>query len=254
MEASARIALVTGGASGLGLASAAAFAAAGMRVAICDLDAAVAREKAAGLPGAGHAGYRMDVSDEGEVAATFAAVERDLGPVGVFANFAGLILLTPDRRPLVAETSVEEWRRTFDVNALGAFLGVREMLRRRRETPVADGRIILIASSAAQLGGYNAPTAYIASKGAVLSLIKAAAREAAPMGITVNGIAPGAIDTPMLRSAMPRDRDEAYAAKVPMGRIGVPEDIAAAAAYLASPGASYVTGTCMDVNGGMRMQ
>jgi 3-oxoacyl-[acyl-carrier protein] reductase len=250
----ARVALVTGGASGLGAATAAAFAEAGMRVAICDINADAARDVAAKLAGGGHASHAMDVCDERGVASNFAAVERDLGPVGVFANFAGLIITTRDKRPRITETSVADWQRTFEVNALGAFIGVREMLRRRQAVSVQDGRIILIASSAAQIGGYNGPSPYIASKGAILSFVKVAAREAAPMGITVNAISPGTIDTPMLRSAMPPERDEAYVVNVPLGRIGRPRDIAAAAAFLASVDAGYITGSCVDVNGGIRMQ
>ena len=249
-----RVALVTGGASGLGAASAAIFATAGMQVAVCDINLEPARSTAAALPGEGHAAFHMDVSDEASVVATFAGVERELGPVAVFANFAGLIITTRNKRPQLVDTGMDEWRRTFDVNAVGAFLGVREMLRCRMKVPVVDGRIILISSSAAQLGGYNGPSAYIASKGAVMSLVKVAAREAAPLGITVNAIAPGVIDTPMLRAAMPPERDAAYVANVPMGRIGLPADIAAAAAFLASPGAGYITGSCIDVNGGIRMQ
>jgi 3-oxoacyl-[acyl-carrier protein] reductase len=254
MAGMARVALITGGGSGLGAATAAAFAEAGMRVAICDLNSEAAGRVAAGLPGGGHVAHHLDVCDEPGMAAAFDAVEKALGPVAVFANFAGLIVTTRDKRPRIIDTSAEEWRRTFEVNALGAFLGVREMLRRREAVPVQDGRIILIASSAAQLGGYNGPSAYISSKGAILSFVKVAAREAAAMGITVNAISPGTIDTPMLRSAMPPERDAAYVVNVPLGRIGRPRDIAAAAAWLASPDAGYVTGSCVDVNGGIHMR
>ncbi len=249
-----RVALVTGGASGLGAATAAAFAEAGMSVAICDLNGDAATDVARSLPNGRHAAHHLDVCDEAGIQAVFAAVERDLGPVAVFANFAGLIITSRDRRPAITDTTAEDWHRTFKVNAFGSFLGVREMLRRRQTTPVKDGRIILIASSAAQIGGYNGPSPYISSKGAVLSFVKVAAREAAPMGITVNAISPGTIDTPMLRSAMPPDRDAAYCLNVPLGRIGHPKDIAAAANFLASPDAGYITGSCVDVNGGIRMQ
>src|SRR5580658_1357481 len=131
MAAMARVALITGGGSGLGAATAAAFAEAGMRVAICDLNSEAAGRVAAGLPGSGHIGHHLDVCDEPGMAAAFDTVEKALGPVAVFANFAGLIVTTRDKRPRIIDTSAEEWRRTFEVNALGAFLGVREMLRRR---------------------------------------------------------------------------------------------------------------------------
>jgi NAD(P)-dependent dehydrogenase (short-subunit alcohol dehydrogenase family) len=250
----ARVAIVTGGASGLGAATAVAFAEAGMSVAVCDINHDGAALVANGLPGGSHSAHIMDVCDEAGVSATFTLVERALGPVAVFANFAGMIITEREKRPQITETSLEEWRRTFEVNALGAFVGVREMLRRRQASPVANGRIILIASSAAQIGGYNGPSPYIASKGAVLSFVKVAAREAAPIGVTVNAISPGTIDTPMLRSAMPPERDAAYCVNIPLGRIGRPRDIAAAAAFLASADAGYITGSCVDVNGGIRMQ
>jgi 3-oxoacyl-[acyl-carrier protein] reductase len=126
-------------------------------------------------------------------------------------------------------------------------------LRRRARKPVQNARIVNISSMAAQNGGVNSPPAYIASKGAVMALTKAAAGEGAALGLTVNCVAPGAIDTPMLRAVMPADRDAVYSQRVPLGRIGTPAEVAAVVCFLASPAASYITGACFDVNGGMRM-
>lgn len=250
-----RVALITGGARGIGRVTAGYFAQAGMRIAIADLNADGAQAAAAELGGGGHRGYGLDVGDEAQVAAVFDSVERDIGPVAVLANFAGIFPWPKSgARPTIIDTPIEEWERTFRINTRGTFLTIREMLRWRTATPVNNGRIISISSSAAQLGGYNGSSAYAASKGAILSLTKVAAREAAPLGITVNAIAPGAIDTPLLREVMPPERDAAYVERVPMGRIGWPQDVAAAALYLASEEASYVTGSCIDVNGGLRMQ
>jgi NAD(P)-dependent dehydrogenase (short-subunit alcohol dehydrogenase family) len=170
-------------------------------------------------------------------------------------NFAGIIVWPiGGARPAITDTSTEEWDRTFAVNSRGAFLCVREMLRRRSKTPVEHGRIILISSSAARIGGYNSPSPYIASKGAILSLTKVAAREAAVLAITVNCVAPGVIDTPMLRSVMACEADAAYNAMVPLGRIGDVADVASAVLFLSSPAAAYITGACLDVNGGIYMQ
>jgi len=250
-----RIALITGGASGLGLATAKAFADAGMTVAIIDLKADAAQKAVSSLPGKGHRGYALDVSRETDVIATFDAVERDLGPVAVLANFAGIVVWPEDKtRPAITKVEMSEWEKTFAVNTTGTFLCIREYLRKRTAKPVPDGRIINIASSAAQIGGYNTSIAYVASKGAILSLTKLAAREAAAMGITVNAISPGTIDTPLLRAVMPVEKDAAYIVNVPLGRVGKPEDIASAAVFLASSGAGYITGSCVDVNGGIRMQ
>lgn len=249
-----RIAIVTGGASGMGLASAQYLAEAGVHVALLDIDSAAAAA-AGSLPGTGHRGLAVDVSQEEDVAAAFATVEAELGPVSILANCAGIFPWpASNERPAITNTSVAEWEQVFAVNALGSFLTLREMLRRRTHRPVEHGRVVNISSSAAQLGGYNGSAAYVASKGAILSLTKLAAREAAPLGITVNAIAPGTIDTPLLRKIMPRERDATYAERIPMGRIGTPSDVVAAFAYLVSPEASYVTGMCLDVNGGLRMQ
>jgi 3-oxoacyl-[acyl-carrier protein] reductase len=250
-----RLALITGGARGMGRVTAGLFSKAGIRIAVADLNADGARESAAALPGEGHRGYGLDVGDEAQVVEAFDAIEREMGPIAVLANFAGIFPWPKSgARPAIIDTPIEEWERTFQINARGSFLTIRELLRRRTKAPTPHGRIINISSSAAQLGGYNGSSAYVASKGAILSLTKVAAREAAPLGVTVNAISPGAIDTPLLREIMPVERDGAYVERVPMGRIGRPEDVAAAALYLASEEASYVTGACIDVNGGLRMQ
>lgn len=252
-----RVALVTGGASGLGLATARRFASDGISVAIADLNRGAAVAAAAELENGPHLGLTMDVSDERAVVDGFDRVEAALGPVAILANFAGVLRLGNGEGSL-ANLTAEEWDKIFAVNTKGAFLGVREMARRRQISPIAHGRIILVSSSNAQLGGYQATAAYIASKGAILSLAKGAARELAPLGITVNAIAPGAIDTPMLRAATVAKGggEGGYSGieRIPARRIGLPDEIAAAAAYLASEGAAYVTGSTIDVNGGLRMQ
>ena len=250
-----RLTLITGAGSGMGQHAAQAFAAAGYRVAAADISRPAAEKTVSALAGSGHRAFVVDISDEVQVARLFDEVERELGAVDVLQTFAGVMIYPSDgKRPSIADSSLSDWERTFAVNSRGTFLCVREFLRRRRGRGVDAGRVITISSSNAQLGGYNGSAAYIASKGAVLSLTKIAAREAAPMGITVNCIAPGAVDSPMLRAVMPRDLDAAHSEKVPMGRIGLPEDVSAAALYLASPAAGYVTGCCIDVNGGLRMQ
>lgn len=253
-----RIALVTGGASGLGLATARRFASDGMTVVLADLREAAAMEAAGTLPGSGHIGVGVDVTDETSVGAAFDRVEHALGPVAVLACFAGMLSTsaTPGRIALV-DLTLDEWERVNAVNARGTFLCIREMARRVAMRPVAHGRIITVSSLAGQQGGLQSGAAYTASKGAVLSLTKVCARELAPAGITVNAISPGPIDTPMLRATVPPGSgDQQYLglAQVPLGRVGLPQEIAAAAAYLASIDAGFVTGATLDVNGGMRMQ
>jgi 3-oxoacyl-[acyl-carrier protein] reductase len=252
-----RIALVTGGASGLGLASAQRLAGMGLRIIVADIDRAGAERAAAGLPGEGHLGVALDISDEAAVSGVFDLVEKDVGPVAVLANFAGVLRAGQGDFSL-AGLSLDEWNGVFAINAAGSFLATREMARRRPARPVAHGRIILVSSVGGQVGGFQSSPAYLCSKGSILTLIKAAARELAPHGITVNGIAPGPIDTPMLRAATAAKggNKEGFSnmSLLPLGRIGTPEELAAATAYLASREAGFVTGSVMDVNGGMRMQ
>ena len=247
-------ALVIGGASGIGAASGDILATAGWVVATADLLQATAQAAAARLPGAGHRGYAADASSESDMVALFDAVERDIGPIAVVVVAAGVNGYVDGARPTIRTTPVASWDRVMAINTRGPFLAIREMLRRREVLPVADARVILIGSMAAQTLAINSPASYVASKGAMMALVRVAAGEAAKFGVTVNAVAPGAIDTPMLRDVMPRERDAGYFGTTVAGRAGSSSEVAAAVGFLASPAASYVTGACIDVNGGLFMR
>lgn len=250
-----RIAIVTGAARGIGAAIARRLAADGLCVVTADLSAADAEAAAKALDGAGHIGLPVDVRDEASVDRLFDAAEDALGPVGVVVCNAGVLLLREGgERPAIVDTTLDEWEQSHAVNTRGTFLTVRAMLRRRIARPAPDGRIVTLSSVAAQLGGYRSSSAYIASKAAVLGFTKAAAREAAPLGITVNCLAPGLIDAPMLRLSLPAERDAEVAPNIPLGRIGTADDVAEACSFLVSPAAAYLTGVTIDINGGYRMQ
>ena len=251
---SRRVALVTGGGSGIGAAPAALLAREGCAVGVTDLRADAARAVAAGLPGSGHRAYALDVAEESRVSAVFTDAEREIGPVAVLVCCAGIIISPPPAPPDIADMEAENWDRTFAVNARGVFLCVREFMRARRRSPVADGRIVAISSAAAQLGGYRGSADYIASKAAVVALIKVAARQGAKHGVTANSVAPGPIETPMYRAAVPVGAEGPMLGLVPLGRLGQPDEVAAAIAFLASREAGYITGSTIDVNGGYRMQ
>ena len=249
-----RIALITGGGSGIGAASAEVLARAGCTIAVTDIRPDAAADVVARLPGKGHRAYALDAGNERDIDGVFARAERELGPVGIIVCCAGIIITPVAGPPALTDMTAADWDKTFAVNTRGVFLCSRAFLRARARCRVAHGRIIAISSAAAQIGGYRGSADYIASKAAVIALVKVTARQVATQGITANCIAPGPIDTPMLRTAVPVGAEGPMLAHVPVGRLGRPEEIAAAVAYLASPEAAFVTGSTIDVNGGYRMQ
>lgn len=249
-----RVALVTGAAGGIGARVAARLARDGLTVALADIDHAGVIANAAQL-GKPHSAFHLDVAQESSVRGCFDAVEAELGPVAVLVNVAGLLIMPGGERPLIKDLTLDIWEQSMAVNARGSFMCARDYLQRRELAPLAGGRVIFFGSVAAQLGGYRSSAAYIAAKAAVMGFAKAFARESAHLGITANTIAPGLIDTNMLRSTVSSSGAlEAAASNIPLGRIGTVDDVADAVGYLVSRSADYLTGTVIDVNGGYRMQ
>ncbi|MBT2303074.1 SDR family oxidoreductase [Variovorax paradoxus] len=249
-----RLAVVTGGGRGIGEAIARQLAAQGLRVVVADIDGANATRVADSL-GSPHVGRTVDVADERAVDSLFDEIEESVGPVAVLVCVAGLLILPGGERPMIKDMTLDTWERSFAVNTRGAFLCSRAYLQRREAANVEHGRVVFFGSVAAQLGGYRSSAAYIGAKSAVHGYAKAFAREAAHLGITSNVIAPGLIDTEMLRSTVTSSGALASVAQnIPLGRVGSVDDVAAAVCYLVSPAASYITGDVIDVNGGYRMQ
>jgi NAD(P)-dependent dehydrogenase (short-subunit alcohol dehydrogenase family) len=227
-------AVVTGGASGIGAAIADRLRADGLQVATVDLN-----------PGEAKFSYTADVTDRTAVDAALSEIRADLGPVTVLVNAAGL-----DRFRRFTELSFEDWQKVIDVNLNGVFHCTQAVLPDMIEA--GWGRIVNISSSSTHSGQpFMAP--YVAAKSAVNGLTKSLALEYGPSGITVNAVPPGFIDTPMLRKAEERgflgDTQKQIEA-TPVRRIGRPEDIAAACAFLISEEAGYITGQILGVNGG----
>jgi 3-oxoacyl-[acyl-carrier protein] reductase len=240
-------ALVTGGAGGIGRAIAIALAAEGAAVAIADVaDPAKSAATVAAIEQASGRAFacRADIADEAQVMALFADAVPRLGGLDIVVNCAGILF-----EKALRDTTAAEFDRLIAVNLRGTFLVGREALRvmaRERR-----GRVINIASELAYLG-CERMSVYCASKGAVVSLTRSWAREFAP-DILVNAIAPGPTDTPMLTTDHMDAATVAGSGNVPLGRIGRPEEIAAAAVFLASPANSYMTGQCISPNGGAVM-
>jgi 2-hydroxycyclohexanecarboxyl-CoA dehydrogenase len=245
----ARIALITGGASGIGAATARRLAAEGARVAIADTDVDRARAVASEIDGEAVA---MDVADAGSVRAGVAAAEAATGPPDVVVNNAGT-----DRFAFFVNTDEALWDLVLDVNLRGTIAVTHAVLAGMQER--GRGAIVNVASEAGRVGSQGSAV-YSAAKAGVIGFTRAVAREAARFGVRVNAVAPGPIDTPLLNSAPLAHGElgvrlrQGMIDATSMRRIGRPEEVAAAIAFLACEDASFVTGQTLNVSGGLSMR
>jgi len=248
MSLAGKTAIVTGAASGIGLATSRRFAKEGAAVVIWDINEDGAQAAAAELVKEGHRALacRVDVSKRAQIDAAVEAVHAKFGPVQILVNNAGITDFTP-----FLEITEELWDRVMGINLRSMLTCTQAVLPDM--LAAKWGRIINVSSSSAQTGSPRM-THYAASKGGVIGFTKALAMELAATGVTVNNVPPGFIDTPMLRSVEKPGQlatsVDAIAAVSPMKRAGRPEDIAAACAFLASEDAGYITGHTLSVNGG----
>ncbi|RED77585.1 SDR family NAD(P)-dependent oxidoreductase [Cohnella phaseoli] len=244
-----KVALVTGAARGIGSGIAIGLAQAGADIAINDLYAdGDAKGLAAQIRGLGRRAIVLaaDVSREAQVRAMFEGLDAAFGRLDILVNNAGL-----SRPETIMETSLASWNELLGVNLTGSFLCAK--LAMERMTRQRFGRILQIASVVAHQGALYGHAHYAASKSGQLGLTKTLARTAAAYGITVNAIAPGVIETKLLRRTLGDARIQALGQEIPLG-LGRLEDIAAAAVFLASDEARYVTGFTLDVNGGQYLR
>jgi 2-hydroxycyclohexanecarboxyl-CoA dehydrogenase len=245
-----RVVIVTGGASGIGLGISKLFAANGHPVAMLDMQADALEREGAALKatGAQILTRRVDVANREQIDAAYSAVRQQLGPISIVIANAGI-----SKAEKFLSMSPQSWQRMIDVNLTGVFHTIQSALPDMVERQW--GRIVTISSQAAQSGAPDRAH-YAASKGGVIGLTKALARELASLGITVNTIPPSLVDTPLARlgeSSGEVPPIDVIARHVPIARAGTPEDIANACEFLCSDKASYITGQEINVNGGMYM-
>lgn len=242
-----RTAVVTGAAGGVGLGVAQALAASGHRVAMLDRQGELLRASAAQIAGTGAeiVAHEVDVADRESVRSTLDAVRSDFGPISVMVTSAGVTGFSS-----ITDLTPEQWDRMLSINLTGTFHCLQAVVPDMLEAKW--GRIVTISSSSAQSGAPKMAH-YVASKGGVIALTKALAMELAEHGITVNTIPPSIIDTPMA-AEMTASGDfpgvDVMAQLTPVRRVGIPEDVGSATAYLCSDAASFITGQVIGVNGG----
>lgn len=245
-----RVAVVTGGASGMGESICHELGRLGHKVAVLDINASAAQRVTEDLRAEGITALAVpaDVTNRPAVEDAFAKVRSELGPVGILVTSAGMVGFAP-----FTDITLEDWARIIDVNLTGTFhccqVAVPDMVAANW------GRIVMISSSSAQRGSPSMAH-YAASKGAVIALTKSLAREYAPLGITVNNIPPSGIETPMQRQSQAEGNlpsNEQMAQNIPLGHLGTGDDIAAAVGFLCSDEAGFITGQVLGVNGGAVM-
>jgi len=242
-----QVAIVSGAARGVGLACARRIADLGAHVVLTDVDATTGTEAAQALCADGlRASFApLDVSDVAAIRACVSDVAANFGRIDVLVNNAGICLLAD-----IEDVTEQHWDRTFQVNLKGTFFLsqaiVPHMKSQRR------GRIINVASVAARSGGTLPLAPYAASKAGIVSLTKTFASRLAPYGVNVHAVAPGPVATDLTRSWTDEQRERARSV-IPWGRFATADEVAAVVAFLAGPGAVYMTGTTVDINGGLRM-
>ena len=254
MRLAGKVAVITGGGSGIGAAMCAAFAREGAAVAVTDLNLNAANQIAAAIQAAGGSAvaYGFDVSDTVGVEAAADAIEARLGPIAIWVNNAGVSFIVP-----FLECTRATWELTQRVNLTGAFVGCQAAVRRM--LPRRQGSIVNMSSQSGRQGNSHY-AAYCASKFGIIGLTQSLAIEFAGQGIRVNALCPGVVFTPLWdgmmadyaakRNMAPEAVRPYLESKIPMGRLCTPEDVAQAAVFLASDESAYITGQALNVNGG----
>ena len=243
IDLTGKTALITGGASGIGRACALTLAQAGAQIVVIDINLEGAQQTVDAM-GRGLA-VRCDLGDPGDVTAMRDRVLAKTDGLDILVNCAGII----SYRRGIGAVPVDEWDLVLDVNLRGTYLVCQAFLEGMKDR---GGKIVVFSSLAARVGGIEAGIHYSASKAALIGLTRTLAKEGGPFEINVNAVAPGIILTEPVKRQI-GDREEAYLAQIPLRRLGQPQDVANVVLFLASPLSDYITGTVLDINGGIYM-
>jgi 3-oxoacyl-[acyl-carrier protein] reductase len=239
-----RTAVVTGGSRNIGLSIAKKFAKSGMNVAILSVSQGSANEAAASIKD-NAIGIQCDVTDVASIEAALATIDKHFGSIDVLVNCAGVLDMAR-----ISEMTVKHWDEVLAINARGTFFMIQQSVKYLEKSKAP--RIINISSNSGRMGGFENGMAYSASKGALIAMTYGVARQLAPKKITVNCVAPGTIESDMLKA---RDEEtiKRLQGRFPIGRFGTCDEVAAAVCYFASEEAGFTTGAVLDVNGGLFM-
>ena len=241
-----RIALITGAASGIGKAIAKKFAGEGANIAVVDIAIQPAEELVQEISKSGKRAISImcDVTDERQVEQAVKEAVKEFGALHILVNNAGVSPLKP-----FEEITLEDWNKVLGINLTGPFLFTKAAFPYIKVAG-PKGRIINMGSLAGQIGGIAVGLHYTATKGGIMAMTKQLAKLLAPYKATVNSIAPGTTDTPLVQ-AWPQETKDALIKQIPLGRLGLPEDVANAALFFASDESCFITGSTINVNGGM---
>ena len=250
LDLQGKVALVTGGSRGIGAAICRALAAEGVRVGVdysSHADEAAAVVASIEQAGGEAVALKGNLERAEEVLALFDALEKRFGPVDILVNNAAYC-----PGGAIDSYTVEEWEKTFRINVTGTFVACKEHVRRLLAAD-RKGKIVNLVSQAAFLGSTSGHLPYDSSKGAVVSMTRAIAREVAKAGINVNAVAPGMVRTEMVAAKLAANLSH-YLSRIPLNRVAEPEDVANAVTFLASAASDYMTGTTLDLTGGLMMR
>lgn len=247
-----RVALIVGGAGGIGAAVCERLASEGFAVVVGDIDMQQAEAVVARLAGSGHRAMRLDAMNPDEVDSCFDAIEAER-PAAVMVVVTGGVVPGEQLLPNIAEMDLARWELTIKLNLSSVFYCLRKFAQQRFARPLEDMRVVTFSSGAGQVPGANADVAYIAAKAGIIGMDRQVAMDLGRIGCTVNTIAPGPIATPAFRASMSAENQLAIAKVGVLDRIGTPEEVAHGVSFLVAREASNITGTTLDINGGAHM-